>query len=256
MNNSKDKATLQWRSVTGVDPRDPAQKIIRPLIVGTEKYDTARVLRFCMENGYIHGGQYFSNYGVINGFLEGCQRLGLDGRCILLDGWLYIHPVLKGTCDPVTRQMADNTEIHVCAQAQKDLRVKANQFRWECIDETAGRSNVQHLQSVGGEKDKEIFSGAKISVGGTNLKFYAATDKITATWQTTSESGEVVDHSVDITPESSGYSQMILPFPTDLATAPVGTVVTFTFLFRKGDEKATVIPAVAKANVIAAPNVG
>lgn len=254
--NNNEKATLGWRQVCGVDPRDKTKTIVRPLIVNKERYDTARALRFCMENGYIHGGQYYSNYGIVNGFLEGIQRLGLDGRDILLNNWLRIHPELRGVCDPVTRQMGENCEIHVCVQAQKDLRVKASQFNWENMDDSSARPNVQHLQSVNGEKDKQIFVSAKIAVSGTNLRYTAATDKVTAKWETTAESGEVVEHSADLVPESSGYSQMILPFPTDLATAPVGTIVTFTFFLRGGKPDATVIPAVAKAEVIAAPNLG
>ena len=247
-----DKATLSYRVVSGKNPQDRSQIILRPLIVNKESYDTGRVLHFCLDNGYIQGGQFYANFGVVNGFLEGCQRLGLDGRDILLNNWLRIYPMLRGVCNPETRQMGPNCEIHVCCQAQKDLRVKASQFNWICVDDNGLRTTVQHLQSVGGKKDKEIFASAKICVGGTNLNYTAATDKVTAEWDTTDEEGEVTHHNVTITPESSGYSQMILPFPTELASAPVGTEVVFTFFLRNGNAEASVIPAVSKAKVVSA----
>ena len=251
ISSSADKATLSYRVVSGKNPQDRSQIILRPLIVNKETYDTARVLHFCLDNGYIQGGQFFANFGIVNGFLEGCQRLGLDGRDILLNNWLRIYPMLRGVCDPETRQMGPNCEIHVCCQAQKDLRVKANQFSWVCVDDNGTRATVQHLQAVGWKNDKEIHSAAKIAVGGAHLNFGTG-DKITAEWDTTSEEGEVTHHSVEVTPESSGYSAMVLPYPTGLSSAPVGTVVTFTFFLRQGNPEASVIPAVCKATVVSA----
>ena len=247
------KATLQYRVVMGINPKDPTQRILRPLIVGKEKYDTARVLHFAIDNGYVTGGQFFSNYGTVNGFLEACMALGKDGKDILLNNWLRIHPELKGTCDPETRQMGSDNELHVCVQAQQDLRRKASEFLWTCVDDTGVRATVQHLQAVGWMNDKEIHSAAKIAVGGAHLNYNAASDKITAKWDTTSEEGEVTHHEVTLTPESSGYSAMVLPYPTGLSSAPEGTIVTFTFFFRFGNPELSVIPAVCKATVVAAP---
>lgn len=246
-----DKATLEYRAVMGINPRDRSQTIVRPLIVNTECYDTARALHFCLDNGYIQGGQFYANYGIVNGFLEGIQRLGLDGRVVLLNNWLRIYPVLRGVCDPVTRQMGANNEIHVCCQAQKDLRVKANQFNWLCVDDNAERAVVQHLQAVGWKNDREIHSAAKIAVGGSRIA-YGAGDKILSDWDTISEEGEVTHHSVEVVPESSGFSAMVLPYPTGLSSAPVGTEVTFTFYLYQGQPDAGVIPAVSKATVVSA----
>lgn len=237
-----ERPTLSYRVVAGVDPTDPRnpnKRILRPLIVDKERYDTPRALRFSMENGYIQGGQFFSNYGVVNGFLEGVQRLGKDGRDILLNGWLRIHPEMRGTVDPETRLIGPENEIHVCAQVQANLRRKASEFTWTCVDDNGSRAHIQHLQSVGGARDKEIFAGAKISVGGTRLAYNAATDRITASWQTTdAETQTVTEHSVELVPESSGYSAMVLPFPEGLADAPVGTEVTFSFFSDREQLKA------------------
>ena len=237
----------------GINPKKLTEKILRPLIVNKECYDTARVLHFAMDNGFIQGGQFFSNYGTVNGYLEACQVLGKSGKDILLNNWQRIHPELRGTVDPETRQLGADNEIHVCVQAQKDLRRKANEFSWSCVDDNGARATVQHIQSVGGANDKEIWASAKIAVGGAHLNYNPASDKIKAAWDTASESGEPTHHEVEIVPESSGYSNMILPFPTDLASAPVGTTVTFTFFLRFGDPDASVIPAVAKVKVVAAP---
>ena len=247
------KQTLEYRLVVGWNPKDKAMNLLRPLIVNKETYDTAMCLLFAMENKYITAGQFYANFGVVSGFLEALQRLGMDGRDILLNGWLRIHPELKGTVDPETRLLGEDNEIHVCAQCQVNLRRKASDFNWTCVDDTGTRPTVQHLQSVGGAKDKEIFASAKIAVGGTNLAYSAESDKITASWQTTdAETGVVSDHSVELTPESSGYSAMVLPFPEGLAAAPIGTEVTFTFFLRGGNAEAVVIPAQTRAKLVAA----
>lgn len=250
--NATPKATLDYKVVTGVNPQDRTKKLLRGLIVNKETYDTARCLKYGMDNGYIIGGQFFSNFGVVNGFLEGVQALGKDGRDILLNGWVRIHPEMKGVINPETRAIGPENEIHVCAQVQSNFRRKASEFNWNCVDDNGSRATVQHLQSVGGAKDKEIFANAKISVGGTNLAYNSASDKITASWQVTSEAGVTTNYSIDLVPESSGYSAMVLPFPEGLADAPVGTVVTFTFFLRQGNADATVVPATARAKLIAA----
>lgn len=250
---SADKATLSYRVVSGKNPQDRSQTILRGIIVNKETYDTARVLRFAMDNGYIQGGQFFSNYGAVNGFLEAMQTLGKDGRDILLNGWLRIYSQLKGAVNPETRQIGAGNEIRVCAQCQTNLRRKASEFNWTCVDTTAKLPKVQHIQSVGGAKDKEIFASAKITVSGTNLIYTASSDTITASWTTTdAETGEVTPHTVTLTPESSGYSAMVLPFPEELASAPAGTEVTFTFHFRQGKNEVSVVPAVAKVALVAA----
>ena len=250
--SSAPKPTLDYRVVVGYNPKDEENNLLRPIIVNKETYDTSRCLRFAMDNGYIVGGQFYSNFGIVSGFLEGVQALGKDGRDITLNGWLRIYSTLTGTCDPETRLMGPENEIHVCAQCQGNLRRRASEFNWNCVDDNGVRATVQHLQSVGGAKDKEIYANAKISVGGTNLTYNSASDKITASWQTTNAAtGVVTDHSVELTPESSGYSAMVLPFPAGLADAPVGTEVTFTFFLRRGNADATVVPATAKAKLIA-----
>lgn len=253
VSDSGERATLAYKVVAGPNPQDQSETILRGLIVNKEVHDTARCLRFAMENGYVQGGQFYANFGVVNGFLEAVQRLGRDGRDILLNGWLRIHPELRGRIDPETRSIGADNELHVCVNCQRNLRRKANEFNWECVDDKSVRATVQHLQSVGGAKDKEIFANAKIAVGGTNLTYTSATDKITASWQTTdSETGTVTDHSIDLVPESSGYSAMVLPFPAGLADAPIGTVVTFTFFLKQGKADASIIPATSRAKLIAA----
>lgn len=250
---STEKATLGYKVVAGKNPQNTSETILHGKIVNKEVYDISRCLGFAMENGYVQGGQFYSNYGVVNGFFEAVQRLGKDGKDILLNGWLRIHPELKGRIDPETRAIGEQNEIHVCANCQKNLRRKASEFNWECVDDRSVRATVQHIQSVGGEKDKEIFAPAKITVGGTNLKYNASTDRIVASWQTTdAETGETTDYSAVLVPESSGYSAMVLPFPEGLASAPLGTEVTFTFFLRQGNASASVIPATAKAKLVAA----
>ena len=253
VSSAAEKATLSYKVVAGHNPQDRSKTVLRGVIVNKETYDTARVLHFAIDNGYIQGGQFFACYGVVNGFFEACQRLGLDGRDILLNGWIRIHPEMKGRIDAETRTIGGDNEIHVCAQCQKDLRRKAKEFNWTCVDETGKRANVQHLQSVGGANDKEIFAGAKIAVGGTNLAYDAASDRITVEWDVSDEEGETTHNSVQVAPESSGYSAMVLPFPVGLDSASEGTVVTFTFLLRQGNAETTVIPAVVKAKLVVAP---
>ena len=252
VSDSSEKATLAYKVVAGPNPQDKSEIILRGLIVNKEVHDTGRCLRFAMENGYVQGGQYYANFGVVNGFLEAVQRLGKDGRDILLNGWLRIHPELRGRIDPETRTIGADNEIHVCVNCQRNLRRKANEFNWRCVDDKSVRATVQHIQSIGGARDKEIFANAKIVVGGANLNYTASSDKVVASWETTdSETGEVTLHTTELMPESSGYSQMTLPFPTELESAPLGTIVTFQFFLRQGKTEVSVIPATAKAVVVA-----
>ena len=244
------KATLSYKTVVGINPQDKSQKILRPVIVYKNTYDTAAVVHFALDNGYVTGGQFFANYGTVNGFLEACMALGKGGANILLNNWLWIHPVLKGTCDPETRMMGANNEIHVCAQAQKDLRRKASEFYWECVDDNSVRPSIQHLQAVGGKNDKEIYSTADIGTYGAHLNVNATTDLIKGRWDTTSEAGVVTHHEVTMVPKASSYSAIILEYPEELKSAPVGTVVTFTFLLKGGNPDASAVPATAMATVV------
>lgn len=252
--NMNEKATLQYRVVSGKSPRDPSKTILRGLIVNKETYDTARALRYALETGKIAGGGFYANYGIVNGFLEAVQSLGKEGRDILLNGWLRIHPELRGPIDPETRVIGAANELHVCACVQTDLRRKADEFSWTCVDSTAERATVQHLQSEGGANDREIYANAKIVASGAHLNYTAATDKITATWdETDSETGEIVHKTLDLVPEKSGYSNIVIAWPTGL-TAPVGTEVTFQFLLKQGNAEASVIPAIIKAVRVDAPS--
>jgi hypothetical protein len=251
MISKEPKPTLNYRVVEGINPKDKTTKILRPLITNTETYDVARVLRFAMDNGYITAGQFFSNVGIVIGFFEALQALVKDGRNILIQQWLRIFTVLTGTCDPETRLLGEDNELRVRAQVQSNLRRKASDFSWHCIDDASGRSTVQHIHGVGGNVDKELKVNTKITVSGTNLSYNAETDRITASWQTTDPAtGIVTDHSVDLVPESSGYSGMILPFPEGLETAPDGTMVDITFFLRHGEKDVSIIPATAKVKLI------
>ena len=248
-----EKATMEYRAINGRNPRT-GEAQPRPLVVNKKTYDTARALRYAMDTGKVTGTGYFANYGVVNGFLEAIQALGYDGCDILLNGWLRIHPELTGPLDPETRQLGPKNEVHVCVNAQKDLRRKAADFNWRCVDETANQARVQHLQSEGSPNDREIFANAKITASGTHLNYTAATDKITAAWdETNAETGEVVHKTLDIVPEKSGYANIVMAWPTGL-TAQVGTEVTFQFLLKGGNAEAAVIPATIRATVVNAPN--
>ena len=249
--NQSPKPTKTYRVVCGANPKDKTKTILRPLITNQETYDVARVLRFAMDHGYIVAGQFFSNIGIVIGFFEALQALVKDGRNILIQQWLRIFTVLTGTCDPETRLLGEDNELRVRAQVQSNLRRKASDFNWQCVDDTSERSTVQHIHGVGGSVDKELTVNTKITVSGTNLNYNAETDKVTASWQTTDpETGIVTDHSVDLVPESSGYSGMILPFPEGLETAPDGTMVDITFFLRHGEKETGVVPATAKAKLV------
>lgn len=251
--NKNEKATMEYRAINGRNPHT-GEAQPRPLIVNKKSYDTARALRYAMETGKVTGTGFYANFGVVNGFLEAIQMLGYEGHDILLNGWLRIHPELTGALDPETRQLGPKNEVHVCVNAQKELRRKASDFFWTCVDETSEQPRVQHLQSEGGPNDREIFANAKITASGTHLNYTAASDKITAAWdETDAETGEVVHKTLTLTPEKSGYSNIVIAWPTGL-TAPVGTEVTFQFLLKQGNAEASVIPATIKAVRVNAPN--
>ena len=59
------KPTMNYRVIAGTNPKDRTKTILHPLIVNKETYDTARCLKFAMDNGYITAGQFYSNFGDI-----------------------------------------------------------------------------------------------------------------------------------------------------------------------------------------------
>ena len=245
------KPSREYRVVEGVNPKDKTRTIPRPVVVNTETYDISRSLRFAMDNGYVGAGQFYANLGIVIGFFEALQALVNDGRNILIQDWLRIFTVLTGTCDPETRLLGEDNELRVRAQVQSNLRRKVSDFSWHCVDDSSTRSTVQHIHGVGGNVDKEVMVNSKITVTGTNLNYNADTDKIVAAWQTTDPAtGFVTDHSVNLIPESCGYSGMILPFPEGLETAPDGTMVDITFFLRHGKKDVSIIPATAKVKLI------
>jgi len=219
--NTNEKATLEYRVITAINPKD-GTTFLRPLICNKETYDIARALRFCIDNGYVTGGQYFASYGVVNGFLEGIQKLGKDGRDILLNGWLRIHPELRGTIDPATRVLGSDNELHVCVSAQKDLRRKVDDFCWSCVDDTGTLIRVTSISSPDGKKG-EVTKNKAIVANGNNLGYHSAWgDSVTVEY-------DGLSTPITLVPAEKSETYLRFDWPTALSELDDGTLLTFTF---------------------------
>ena len=241
-NQTAEKATLSYRVVAGKNPQDPKDTVLRPLIVNKETYNTARCLKYAMKNGYVIAGQYYSNYGIIHGFLEAVQSLGLEGRDILLNNWIRIHPELKGRINPETRQLSGDNDLRVCVRALKELRRKADEFSWSNVDEPETVVKIDRIYVFGGDATG-IMKTKGFAANGRNLLFDASSgDTAQLTWETEEGSG-----AVPLTPSSSSAYNIVFDWPKELDGVEAGTVLTFTLTRHLGGKDAA--PQVVKRRV-------
>lgn len=241
-NLNAEKATLSYRVVAGRNPQDPTETVLRPLIVNKETYNTARCLKYAMKNGYVIAGQYYSNYGIIHGFLEAVQSLGLEGRDILLNNWIRIHPELKGRLDPETRQLNSDNVLRVCVRTLKELRREAGEFSWTNVDEPETVVKIDRIFVSDGDSEG-IMKDKGFTVNGRNLRFDASSgDEAMLAWE---EDGE--PKTLSITPTSSSVYNIVFAWPAALADVPAGTVLTLTLKRHTGGKDAA--PQIVKRRV-------
>lgn len=243
-----DLPRLKYKVVAGHNPQTTGGTILRPVITDRPTISLTGIVDYAKTAGYVRG-QTKDLEGLLGGFIQAMQDRAKQGYSINVNDWFIISGQLKGQVDQ-TGQLTAANDYHVTIHASKDLKVGIDQFSWTNVDDTSARVKIEHLQSVGGARDKEIFANAKIMVSGKNLVYTAASDSIVATWNEVDDDGAIVPKSVTLVPDSSGFSTMQIPWSTSMATAPVGTVITFTFTLRQGKTEGTVIPASANAKVI------
>lgn len=249
------KPTMEYTVYQGRNPVEGGVLLL-PRIVNKGSYDIAQTVQYAMDNGFITGGQFHSNLGTVNGYLQGFRSLLLAGNDVKADKWFRAHLELNAPVDQESKQLTELNRLHLCFQTLADFRCSIDDFNWKYVSDSGIQPRVQHLQSMGGKNDKEIFKDADILATGSNLIYDATSgvDKIQAEWIEVSEGGVPTTKTIEITPKTSGYSMLSMAWPAAFNDLPIGTTITFRFfLSNKQGSEAALIPAVKSAVIVAAP---
>ena len=243
-----EKAKLKYKVVAGYNPKTGGT-LLRPVVIDRPSIALRGIVEYAKTAGYVRG-QTKDLEGLLGGFIQAMQDRAQQGYSINVNDWFIISGQLTGQVGE-TGTLTNENRYHVGIRASKDLKVDIGQFSWTNADNSANRPKVEHLQSVGGARDKEIFADADIIVSGKNLSYNAASDKITASWKEQTADGEPVEKSVELIPETSGFSSMTIPWNAEFGSVPVGTEITFTFILRQGNTEGLSIPASGNAKLVA-----
>ena len=167
-----DLPRLKYKVVAGHNPQTTGGTILRPVITDRPMISLTGIVDYAKTAGYVRG-QTKDLEGLLGGFIQAMQDRAKQGDSINVNDWFIISGQLKGQVDQ-TGQLTAANDYHVTIHASKDLKVGIDQFSWTNVDDTSARVKIEHLQSVGGARDKEIFANAKIMVSGKNLVYTAA----------------------------------------------------------------------------------
>ena len=185
-----ERARLKYKVVAGYNPKTGGT-LMRPVIVDRPTIALRGVVEYARTAGYVRG-QTKDLEGLLGGFIQAIQDRAQQGYSINVNDWFIIAGQLTGQVGE-TGALTEANGYHVGIRASKDLKVGIDQFSWTNVDDTADRPKVEHLQSIGGSRDREIFAKANIVVAGKNLVYNAASDKITASWQEKDEAEQPVE---------------------------------------------------------------
>jgi len=246
--NAITKPRLEYTVYSGRNPIED-KTLLLPRIINKGAYDIAQTVEFAMQNGYILGGQFHSNLGAVNGYLQACRSLIMAGNDVKADKWFKAHLELTGPVDQETKQLTDDNRVHLRFQPLADFKCDLSDFSWTLVSDTGVQPRVQHLQSMGGKNDKEIFRDADIIASGSNLIYDVSSgvDKIEAEWI----DAAAMTHTITIVPKSSGYSMLTMAWPTAFNDVAIGTVVTFRFFLTNGHgSESAAIPAIKTATIV------
>lgn len=227
-----EKATLKFTVATCKHPVTKVT-ILRPVITERPSMNLRSLVEYAKTAGYARG-QTRDLEGTFTGILQAAQDRALAGYSLNLTEWFQITGKLKGTVD-ATRQLTSANEYHVVIVPKTELKASADQYSWQCVDDTGSQLKIIGLAYVGSPDDKKLMKNKDIQAQCKNGSYVAAAgDTVEITWETTDETGAKTPHSAFIVPTEVDCNHYKFAWPTALDDAPVGTVVNFSFRSHAG----------------------
>ena len=127
------KPKLKYHLIEGVNPKTKA-KLLRPAITERETLYIDQLVEYALKSGFVRG-QFHDQRGALNGFIEAIQELVRNGKAVVLNDWLRVFGVLTGSVGP-DGSLTEKNEYRVKISALKELKRKASDFSWTCVDGT------------------------------------------------------------------------------------------------------------------------
>ena len=109
-------------------------KLLRPVIAERETLYIDQLVEYALKSGFVRG-QFHDQRGALNGFIEAIQELVRNGKAVVLNDWLRVFGVLTGSVGP-DGSLTEKNEYRVKISALKELKRKASDFSWTCVDGT------------------------------------------------------------------------------------------------------------------------
>ena len=109
-------------------------KLLRPVIAERETLYIEQLVEHALKSGFVRG-QFHDQRGALNGFIEAIQELVRNGKAVVLNDWLRVFGVLTGSVGP-DGSLTEKNEYRVKISALKELKRKASDFSWTCVDGT------------------------------------------------------------------------------------------------------------------------
>ena len=109
-------------------------KLLRPVIAERETLYIDQLVEYALKSGFVRG-QFHDMRGALNGFIEAIQELVRNGKAVVLNDWLRVFGVLTGSVGP-DGSLTEKNEYRVKISALKELKRKASDFSWTCVDGT------------------------------------------------------------------------------------------------------------------------
>ena len=127
------KPKLKYHLIEGVNPKTKA-KLLRPAITERETLYIDQLVEYALKSGFVRG-QFHDMRRALNGFIEAIQELVRNGKAVVLNDWLRVFGVLTGSVGP-DGSLTEKNEYRVKISALKELKRKASDFSWTCVDGT------------------------------------------------------------------------------------------------------------------------
>ncbi len=194
-----------------------------PVITDRETYTTERVIERGLASGYVRG-QFHDIRGVLDGSIATWQQLLREGKAVHIGKWLRLALQATGRVG-ADRQLTGANELRLRITPLEDLKVKASDYIWECVDDTTLVPRIDYGSALGSPRG-EMSASQQVTFSGRNLNFNPEKDTVTLAWK----KGDEVK-TATVSPTGTSGTILIFDWPEALAEADAGTEVIWSFLF-------------------------
>ena len=216
------KPKIMYRISRGRNPKTGAD-LQRPVITRRETYTTDMAVQRGLDSGYMRG-QFHDVRAVMDGTIATWQQLLKEGKAVHIGNWLRLQFNATGTVGD-DRQLTDANGLALSITPLQDLQVKASDYEWVCVDDTANEPTIEYGSSPNGKRG-EMIKTKSIVFTGRNLKYDSATDSVKIAW---TEDGEAKTATLVPTEVSDTYLRF--DWPTSLAEVEAGVEIAWSFRF-------------------------